>query len=49
MSHTPNVHTNLVFEDPNGKFLADYDVRVTCRPIANEVHVGTFGLKSVDQ
>ena len=36
-------------EDPKGQFLADYDVRVTCRPIANDVSVGTFGLKSVDQ
>ena len=36
-------------EDPNGRFLADCDVRVICHPIANEVSVGTFGLKSVDQ
>jgi hypothetical protein len=36
-------------EDKKGKFLADYDVRVECRPIQKEVPVGTFGLKSVDE
>jgi hypothetical protein len=35
--------------DPKGKFLADYDVNVTCRPISYDVPVGTFGTKPIDQ
>jgi hypothetical protein len=36
-------------EDPGGKFLADYDVTVTCRRLSPDVPVGTFGLKGIDK
>jgi hypothetical protein len=32
--------------DEKGRFIADYDVRVTCTPLQKNVSVGTFGLKS---
>ena len=36
-------------EDPSGKYLADYDVTVTCRRLSPDVPVGTFGLKAIDK
>lgn len=46
---TNRIENNDGEEDPNGKYLADYDVVVQCRPISREVKVGTFGLKPIDQ
>ena len=37
------------YESAHGLYLADYDVRIECRPMQNLVDVGHFGLKSVDE
>jgi hypothetical protein len=34
--------------DENGKYLADYDVYVTCTPVQNPVPVGHLSLESID-
>lgn len=36
-------------ENKHGKYLADYDVYITCTPTQNPIVVGHLGLKSIDQ
>jgi hypothetical protein len=35
-------------EDKNGRYLADYDVHITCTPTQDTVPVGHLGLKAID-
>ena len=46
LSRIENVHGE---EDPSGKYLADYDVRIKCQRLSPDVPVGDFGLKAIDE
>ena len=35
-------------DDKKGKYLADYDVYVTCTPVQNPVPIGHLSLESID-